>query len=107
MKSKIVVNFLGSGFRHHQWPLITFFVCVVVDWRTPFTRIKKKGFRSQCGKERRVRIFETIFFFQAVMHRHRTVYMSPPLMVKKIIIRSAGTRVQVSAVLYYVLPDEM
>lgn len=28
MKSKIVVNFLGSGFRHHQWPLITFFfVC--------------------------------------------------------------------------------
>lgn len=62
MKSKIVVNFLGSGFRHHQWPLITFFVCVVVDWRTPFTRIKKKGFRSQCGKERRVRIFETIFF---------------------------------------------
>ncbi len=84
-----------------------FFVCVVVDWRTPFTRIKKKGFRSQCGKERRVRIFETIFFPSCHAPSPYCVHVAATHGKKKKIIRSAGTRVQVSAVLYYVLPDEM
>jgi DNA primase catalytic subunit len=67
--------------------------------------LKKKG--SDHNAERRGGfLYLRQFFFQAVMHRHRSTVHVAATHGQKKIIRSAGTRVQVSAVLY-VLPDEM
>jgi hypothetical protein len=60
-----------------------FFFCVLLLTGVRLLHeLKKKG--SDHNAERRGGfVFLRQFFFQAVMHRHRTVYMSPPLMVKK------------------------
>jgi hypothetical protein len=61
---------LGSGFRHHQWPLITFFLCVLLLTGVRLLHeLKKKG--SDHNAERRGGfLYLRQFFFQAVMHRH-------------------------------------